>query len=89
MFDELQEPFRQLARTIHSVEAWTQSMLEVKTLSTRDRALIEKLQKYVNSCRKRPENWSNRASAIRVTQKLDNLWSTLLVNVIMSDRNNR
>jgi len=83
MFENLDEPFRRLARTVHSIEAWIKQMLELDTLQPKDLQLIEKLQKYAERCRRKPGNWSNKSTAEQTLKKLDNLWSSLLLDVIM------
>lgn len=83
MFEEMEEPFRQLARTIQSVQTWTGQMLALKTLKPKDRQLIEKLEAYADHCRRKPENWLKKSAAEGTTKKLDNLWASLLLDVIM------
>jgi phage pi2 protein 07 len=52
-------------------------------LKPEDRQLVEKLQKYAELCQKKPENWSSKSTAQRTLKKLDNLWASLLLDVIM------
>jgi hypothetical protein len=83
VFENLDEPFRRLARTVHAVETWTKQVLAMDTLKPKDRELVEKLQKYADRCRRKLENWSNKSTAERTVKKLDNLWASLLLDVIM------
>jgi hypothetical protein len=89
MFEKMEEPFRQLARTIQSVETWTGQMLALKTLKSKDRQLIEKLAAYTDHCRRKSENWLKKSAAERAIKKLDNLWALLLLDVIMEQDTRR
>jgi len=89
MFENLNEPFRRLARTVHAVETWTNQMLALNTMEPKDRELVKKLQKYADHCRRKLENWSDKRMAARTIKKLDRLWESLLMDVILHDKRNK
>jgi hypothetical protein len=83
MPEELKEPFRQLARTLQSIERWADKLLESRSVSVRDRSLVDKLKQYAARCRKNSKNWTSKSAASRTRQKLDDLWASILLDVIM------